>query len=288
MQIIYKEIVRHLPVVAFILLILLPPAASAEPPDAGSSAGAGVEDSQQSDDTGILGRLGRGFSLHKKNYILPLTWGNRARGAEDSEVKFQLSFKQHFGRDFFLAYTQKSFWRVLDSENSRPFRETNHNPKVFYRLPPRSVSWGRWGADLGYEHESNGAREPTSRSWDRLYIIPFVEYGKLRAELKLWHRISEEVKEDPLDPAGDENPDIQDFYGYGELRLFCETLPRHRASLMVRWNFATDKGGMRLDYSIPTRIENIFIYTHLWSGYGESLIDYNRSLTRYGIGLQFK
>jgi phospholipase A1 len=91
-----------------------------------------------------------------------------------------------------------------------------------------------------------------------------------------------------LDPAGDENPDIEEFYGYGELRLSYESLRRHRALLMLRWNFATDKGGLQLDYSIPTRIENLFIHTQLWTGYGESLIDYNRSLTRYGVGLQFR
>ncbi|WP_051361400.1 phospholipase A [Desulfuromonas sp. TF] len=280
--------IRSLFIASLALLILLPPAAFADPLNSPRPAAGSGEESQSTSDKGILGRIGRGFSMHKENYILPLTWGNTARDAEDAEVKFQLSFKQHFGRDFFLAYTQKSFWRILDKEDSRPFRVTDHNPQVFYRLPQRSPPWGVWGADLGYEHESNGAREPTSRSWDRLYITPFVEYSRLRTELKLWHRISEEIKEDPLDPAGDENPDIEEFYGYGELRLSYETLRRHLASMMLRWNFATDKGGLQLDYSIPTRIENLFFHAQLWTGYGESLIDYNRSLTRYGVGLQFR
>ncbi len=237
--------------------------------------------------------IGSGFSMHKQNYVLPLSWGNRARGSEDSEMKFQLSVKQRVaGSNFFIAYTQKSFWRILDQEDSRPFRETNHNPEVFYRYIGDEVAWGAWGTDVGYEHESNGAREPTSRSWDRLYLKPFIEYGRMRADLKLWHRLSEEVKETPDDPEGDENPDIEKFYGYGELRLAYEFANRfqdgHMATLMTRWNFATEKGGLQFDYSLPTPSRNVFLFAHLWTGYGESLIDYNRSLTRYGIGVMFK
>jgi phospholipase A1 len=272
--------------IAVLILLVVPPAASAETlNDPGRPAS--IEKSRPGEE-GIVKRLGRGFGLHRENYILPLTWGNRAEGSEDAELKFQLSFKQHIGRNFFLAYTQKSFWRVLDRDDSRPFRETNHNPEAFFRLPQHSAPWGSWGGDIGYEHESNGAREPESRSWDRIYIAPFVEYRRLRTELKLWKRISEEVKEDPLDPAGDENPDIGEFYGYGELRLSYETLRRHRGSVMLRWNFATDKGGLQLDYSFPTGTENLFLFAQLWTGHGESLIDYNRSLTRYGVGLQFR
>ncbi|WP_221252075.1 phospholipase A [Desulfuromonas versatilis] len=242
---------------------------------------------------GFIQWIGTGFSMHKQNYLLPLTWGNRAHGSEDSELKFQLSFKQRIASsNFFIGYTQKSFWRILDQDDSRPFRETNYNPELFYRYLSSEHPWGSWGADAGYEHESNGAREPTSRSWDRLYLKPFIEYGRLRTDLKLWHRLSEDVKETPDDPAGDENPDIEKFYGYGELRLGYEFANRfqdgHMATLLTRWNFATAKGGLQFDYSLPTPSRNLFLFAHLWTGYGESLIDYNRSLTRYGIGVMFK
>ena len=173
----------------------------------------------------------------------------------------------------------------IDQDESRPFRETNYNPELFWRLLRPAPSWGLWGGNLGLEHESNGAREPDSRSWNRVYLAPFVEYGRLRAELKLWRRLSEEAKKSPDDTSGDENPDISDFYGYGELRLAYLARWQHRAALMARWNFATGKGAVQLDYSVPTGTKNLFIYGQLWSGYGESLIDYNRSLTRYGIGV---
>lgn len=237
------------------------------------------------DQNGFFKRLSEGFSLHRENYLLPLTWGNTATSSKDAELKFQFSFKQQIYRGLFFAYTQKSFWRVLDQEESRPFRETNYNPELFYRLQRPAANWGIWGGDLGIEHESNGSREPTSRSWNRVYLAPFVEYGKLRAELKLWRRLSEEAKKTPEDTSGDENPDISDFYGYGELRLAYVNAWRHRAALMTRWNFATDNGAVQIDYSVPTGTRNLFVYGQFFSGYGESLIDYNRSITRYGIGI---
>lgn len=240
--------------------------------------------------------LGSGLSMHKENYLLFPTWSNRAESSEDSELKLQLSIKQQIRNSrFYLAYTQKSFWRVLDQADSRPFRETNHNPEIFYRYiapPPAWRNLQAWGADLGAEHESNGAREPDSRSWNRLYFTPFVTWGDLRADLKLWYRLSEDVKSDPNDPAGDENPDIQDYLGHGELRLsYLFNNPYLRgslASLRTRWNLATERGALQLDLSRPTKSKNVYLFAHLFTGYGESLIDYNRSLTRYGIGIMFK
>ena len=112
------------------------------------------------------------------------------------------------------------------------------NPELFYRLQRRTTGGVTWGGDLGAEHESNGAREPDSRSWNRLYLAPAVGYRGLWAELKLWYRLEEEVKEDPNDPTGDENPDIEDFYGHGELRLAYTTPGGHRLGAMGRYNFA--------------------------------------------------
>jgi len=240
--------------------------------------------------------LGAGLSMHKENYLLFPTWNDRADNSDDMEVKLQLSLKQQIlDSRFYVAYTQKSFWRVMDQADSRPFRETNHNPELFFRYvaPPEKVGrFSAWGADIGAEHESNGAREPISRSWNRLYVTPFVTWGNLRADLKIWQRLSEEVKDDPLDPAGDENPNIEDYLGNGELRLSYLFKNRYMsgslASLRTRWSFETDRGALQLDLSRPTKSKHVYVFAHLFTGYGESLIDYNRSVTRYGVGVMFK
>jgi phospholipase A1/A2 len=266
--------------------ITAPAGAEADPPPVVTAAGdPSVLPTADADGGSFFKRLSQGFSLHKENYLLPFTWGNTAVSTKDAELKFQFSFKQQIYHSLYFAYTQKSFWRVLDQEESRPFRETNYNPELFYRWQRPTPSWGAWGGDLGIEHESNGNREPDSRSWNRVALTPFIEYGRLRAELKLWRRLSEKAKKTPDDTSGDENPDISDFYGYGELRLAYVNRWQHRAALMTRWNFATDKGAVQLDYSLPTGTRNLFVYGQFWSGYGESLSDYNRSLTRYGVGV---
>lgn len=279
---------RRLLPALFAVLLYLPPLALAEeasPVEAPVERPEAAAEALVAQPT-LMQRLAEGFSLHKQNYAI-FTWGNRAEGLDDSELKFQFSFKQHLWKSgFFIAYTQKSFWSVFDQSDSRPFRESNYNPELFYRYV-RPTDNGSWGGDLGVEHESNGAREPTSRSWNRVYIAPCIEYRRLRAELKLWQRLSEEVKEDPLDPTGDENPDIEDFYGHGELRLTCRIGTAHEAGLMARYNPGTGKGGLQFDYSVPLA-DGINLYAQLWSGYGESLIDYNRSLTSYGLGVRFR
>lgn len=306
---------RFCRLLAAAFLLLLPLAALAEPPpDPASpsvtdeqSAAASVEegadqppalvDSESFEPSaatragGFFKRINLGFSQHKPNYLLPLTWGNTAEATKDAEFKLQFSFKQQLYRELYFGYTQKSFWRFLDREESRPFRETNYNPEIFYRLQRPALSWGAWGVwggDLGIEHESNGSRALTSRSWNRVYLAPFIEYGRLHAELKLWHRLSEDAKESPEDTGGDDNPDILDYYGHGELRLAYVNRWEHRSKLMTRFNFATQKGAVQLDYSMPTGTKNLYVHAQLWSGYGETLIDYNRAITRYGIGFMFR
>jgi phospholipase A1/A2 len=259
----------------FLVLIQRAGAEEAELSEAGTAS-----ETQTVQDT--LMQMGNGMSLHKQNYLLPLTWGSNDSKLKDAELKFQLSLKQRlFDTDFYIAYTQKSFWRILDDADSRPFRETNYNPEIFYRLVPENNPLGNWGADIGYEHESNGSKELTSRSWDRLYIAPYYGYKKFRADLKFWYRIKEDTDED-------DNPDIEDYLGHGEMKLWYEWTDNQMLTLIGRLNPGTGRGSMQLDYSRPGFRHNIFFFAQLWTGYGESLIDYNNYITAFGIGIMFK
>ena len=57
--------------------------------------------------------------------------------------------------------------------NSSPFRDTNFNPEMFYRFKESPLGSGFFGADVGFEHESNGQPVSRSRSWNLLHISPF-------------------------------------------------------------------------------------------------------------------
>lgn len=228
--------------------------------------------------------VAKGLSVHKPFYLLPLTYSPDYSG-QDSELVFQISAKLRLYRGLYFGYTQRSFWSILDSDDSRPFRESDYNPELFYRWIPGSDPDDFWGLDLGIEHESNGQSMPDSRSWNRIYAAPFLVDGPAVYYLKLWYRIPEDDKEDPLDPKGDDNPDIEDYYGYGELRWQRRLGEGHQLATMVRGNPAEAKGALQIEYTLPNRSDLFFYQLYIWHGYGESLLDYNDVVTRVGLGI---
>ncbi len=231
---------------------------------------------------------GKGFSLHKQNYFLPVTMTDQADGQEDMLCKFQFSFKQQiYNFNIYCGYTQKSYWKVLDIEDSRPFTETNYNPEIFYNLKFKQI-YGFYECNFGYEHESNGAREPSSRSWDRIYATTSFKYSNFSGTFKVWYRIPEDDKEFPTDTKGDENSKILEYYGNTQLKLQYMWWKQHLITMIGRLNFSTGKSGVQFDYSFPTTGNNMFITFYLWKGYGDSLIEYNQDITRAGVGIMFK
>lgn len=227
----------------------------------------------------------RGLSFHKPMYAMPLTW-SQDYDKETTEVLFQISLKQRlFNRNVFFGYTQRSFWQLYNGNDSRPFRETNYNPEMFYRWKPAFTQAPGLGFDIGVDHESNGKSLPDSRSWNRIVGAAYYETPDLLTHLRIWYRVPEDEGRDAADPQRDDNPDITDYYGYGELRLQKKLAgdARHQLSLMLRGNAATGKGAIEAVYSMPAS-DYAFWNLYVWSGYGESLADYNRSITRVGIG----
>ena len=134
-------------------------------------------------------------------------------------------------------------------------------------------------AGLGVNHQSNGRSDPLSRSWNRVIFQFGWEVDKLQIVLKPWIRIPEEE-------AKDDNPDIEDYMGRAELRLNY-SLGKHVLEVASRHSL---RGGdrshasLRVDYSYPF-IKNLKFHAQLFTGYGESLIDYNHNQTVFGLGL---
>lgn len=231
--------------------------------------------------------LPRGLSLYKPNYALPLTWSDGADGSADAEFKYQLSFKYQVARTpVYVAYTQTAFFRWLDDENSRPFRETNYNPEAWYRFRPGRLRPDWLGLDIGFEHESNGEKLPQSRSWDRTYVRAWFDQQAWYGSLKVWSRVPEGEPSTPEDPDGDDNPDIVEYYGHHELHLEYTFEGGARLSATTRYAFSDNHGALRLDYAWPTgtRTGSGYWYLQLFTGYGESLETYREKRTRIGIG----
>lgn len=230
-----------------------------------------------------------GLSFHRPMFMLPFSWVEGLEdGNKEAETFFQISFKQRvLDTNFYFAYSQKSFWQVFDADRSRPFRETNYNPEVFYRWKPNDRT-KVWGLDLGAEHESNGKEIPDSRSWNRVYAAGFYEGNRTLAHLKVWYRLPEDDNRPVDDPKRDDNPDIDRYYGWSELQLQRNLFGarRHRIGMLARYNPGSGKGAINLNYSAP--LSNYAFWNfYVWQGYGESLIDYDRETTRVGLGVSF-
>jgi phospholipase A1 len=81
----------------------------------------------------------------------------------------------------------------------------------------------------------------------------------------------------------EDNPDIADYMGYGDVG---GTYRRngHEFSVFARRNFRTGRGAVRAGWAFPfnTHLKG---YVEAFSGYGQSLIDYNHSQTTIGVGV---
>lgn len=245
------------------------------------------------------------ITAHKHNYILPVSYSSRVNeqiyqqndvrlrdGLQPAEVKFQISLKNQLNEEdlFFpkdslsVGITLEAWWQLYSSDLSSPFRETNYQPEIFYLLP---LLWGPFGGNsavlVGLEHQSNGQVQGLSRSWNRLYAGLIYERGPLVASIRPWYRLPEDTKKSPEEAEGDDNPDIADFMGYGEAALSWRN-ESFEYALHARGNPSTGKGAIELGLTFPlfARFRGFVQY---FSGYGDSLIDYNHYQQRLGVGV---
>ncbi|MGH8441504.1 MAG: phospholipase A [Nevskiaceae bacterium] len=227
----------------------------------------------------------RGLNTHRPMYLYPATYSAEFHGRQ-TELVGQLSGKWRvFGSDFFLAYTQRSFWQYLNGAESSPFRETNYDPEAFFRWELDPKRFNRWAVDIGIEHESNGQRFPDSRSWNRIYLAPFQAKGRHLAYLKFWYRVPEGDPSSPTNQNGDDNPDITDYMGYGELTFSRQIGNEQLLTGMVRGNPATGYGAVQVTWSVPSDGGWVFWGVSVFHGYGESLSFYDQEVTRFMVGV---
>lgn len=239
------------------------------------------------------------FQPYKPLFAIPYgrdhLYGQKGDGRLEPEAVIQFSAKTQVaicGRFHWeAAYSQRSFWQVWNRANSAPFRETDYNPEVFLEiaLDDAGTEASPYWLRLGIEHESNGQPVPLSRSWNRSYATFTIVGDDWAASLKGWDRWDERPKTDPADAGGDDNPDILSYMGSWELRLFGALPPYIEGTLMLRPGKDVHRSNVAieadLDYLVGGRV---WLRLYYFSGYGESLIDYNREVRRIGLGIALK
>jgi phospholipase A1 len=233
----------------------------------------------------------------------------RDQRLEQPELKFQVSIKakvaEQIGNvaDLWFGYTQQSNWQAFNESDARPFRNTDYEPELILGFPLRSqisaLGFVPRVINFGLIHQSTGSSDPFERSWDRVYAEIGLDrdVDKTRDRFavlaRAWYRFPESRSED-------DNPDIQHFLGYEELLFFW----RHgdsNVSALLRNNLQIqdNRGSLQLNWSLPiTRLPSLSnvtasswvdhelrFYVQFFTGYGETLVDYNHYQTTIGIGI---
>ena len=188
-----------------------------------------------------------------------------------------------------LAYTQRSLWDIQGE--SAPFLDSSYMPELLYELPnlidPAHGWLERIGAQIGFQHESNGKDGLNSRSLNIGYVrLPFV-FGDeddfyVTLEPRAWFYVGDLS----------DNPDLEDYRGYLDVRLKLGWARGLQVAGWLRSGKEFDRGSAQVDLTYPlhnllSRSLSFYLQAQYFNGYGESLLYYNqRSETwRVGIGL---
>ena len=238
------------------------------------------------------------FRPHRDSYLLLANYssGNNDQpfkefspdGLESKHVElmYQLSFKmkmleQAFGYpvDLWFGYTQESFWQAYNRSASSPFRETNYQPELM-ETTPLALNLG--GVDvrfltLGMVHQSNGQTSTLSRSWNRIYAQIGAEKGNFAVNFRLWKRLDNSRSDN-------DNIDITDYLGHGDVTASYRW-DGHEITMLARRNLHTNHGALQVGWAFPVAA-NLKGYVQGFSGYGQSLIDYNYAQKSIGIGVK--
>ncbi len=249
---------------------------------------------------------------YKPVYVLPafystspngtLTSPNKANtGVIDGPIdhlegKFQLSLKTKLlpsgpgQAGLWFGYTQVSRWQVYNRERSRPFRATDYEPEVIGTIPLHvdlpGTGWGVKMLGLSATHQSNGRDLPQSRSWNRVIGTLGLERDNWTVLVRPWLRLREQADRD-------DNADILDYMGRGEVTVLG-AFGGSQLAVTLRHTLrggARSRGSIAVDYALPFRFlqgsakDNLKLHLQFFSGYGESITDYNHRQHAAGIGL---
>ncbi len=227
-----------------------------------------------------------GISTHNLSYFMPISYNFSKRDYKSTETKFQVSLKKTLfenllglNESYNIGYTQVSWWQLY--KHSSPFRETNYQPEFFINFPisGHDIFENLKNVRVGLLHESNGQDDPKSRSWNRIYLSNAWFFGDFVFIPRVWLRIPEKSSED-------DNPDIEKYLGNFDINL---AYAQDKYFINILWrnnlNFANNRGAVEISGAYKISNNGLYIYTQYFNGYGESLIEYNKSSSRLSSGI---
>ncbi len=235
-----------------------------------------------------------GISFYKPTYFLPFYYTGAPYNAayvnqtprdeqlKKAEVKYQISLKVPLWKNvynnrsnLYFAYTLLSYWQAY---NKRPFvRSNDYEPEFFLSNQLNRCIYKNWQLDflnVGYEHQSNGFGDNQQRGWDRVYLDFVTSIQDVMIDFKPWYIIH----------ANSKNSNVGDYLGYGR---FLAAYKFYNNVVSFEWtNIGTAPkritGNLTLSVPLTPYLKG---YVEVFSGYGQSLIEYNHRTNSAGVGL---
>lgn len=235
------------------------------------------------------------------------------------EMKFQVSFRVVFLEQlvckycsFDFAYTQTHWFQIYNTKDSKPMRDINFSPSFMFNYTKQLPFLGGYITTmrLGYIHLSNGERRDNlvvgeadirneglskddpgwlrrSKSIDRFIAQIDWQRGRFGLSLQAWVPVGRHLISDKGD-----NDNLTSYIGFGDI-AFSYEYKRHLFELYVNniFNnyFSKDywdwKGRFELGYTYHLS-KRVGVYFQVIHGFGDSLYEFNYSLTRAGSGLR--
>jgi phospholipase A1 len=258
-----------------------PQVAVAAPPPRAMPAGAPAAASGES--VVMTSRGGSGVFLDRLHPYAPI-YG--VFGAGNSGAKLQVSFDfRLLGRDdgprLDVAYTHTMYWAV--DRPSSPVRAQGYSPEVFVDVPvsPSLLIGG------GYRQDSNGGGATNSIDVNRLYLRAHKTFDlgnrwRLALAPMVWGFFGNQGLA----------PDLDRYWGYTSLGVTLGQRDGWKLAVTGRGNPGTGKGSAEAFLSYPLvriddRLPHLYLFSQLFTGYGETLVEYNRNVShaRFGVAL---
>lgn len=226
------------------------------------------------------------FGMYKDNYFVFGTALNHRPNRENTNVKFQISIQMKLTRStlpfntyLYLYYTQKVFWNVL--EKSMPMTDLNFNPGIGIAKPLFNGDRYLGRVYLQVEHESNGRDSIQSRSWNKISLgANILIEDNLTVHGRFWIPIVD----------GQNNKDILKYKGIYQVGVQYKTKNKKWAFNLMLEKRKTWKPNYNIIGDIQWYISNKVdwcIFAQYFSGYGESLLYYNKYVNQLRIGIGF-
>ena len=206
-------------------------------------------------------------------------------------TKVQFSFRSPIIENLrlYFGYSQIIFWKL--SAKSKPFLDATYNPELFYRFRVEndyltSIDYGVW------EHQSNGKADETSRSYDQTYLKANFVFEQKNWLTTTSFKLAYKFDYDRT------NKDIEKYIGPLEIqltlvRLYSRIIDKSEVTFKAhpggKYGEDWGRGGYELGYSF--RLGGIKVvpsfYLQYYSGYGETLLTYDKKEDRLRFGLLF-